>query len=344
MSKRVITFGEIMLRLMPRGNLRFLQEGVFEASFGGGEANVAVELAGLGLDAGFFTLLPDNEIADACVGELRRFGVDTSSIVRKPGRIGVYYAENGTNQRPSKIIYDRAGSVLAAAGTDDADFESVLDGWDWLHITGITPAISASAAELTFAAASTARRMGLVVSCDLNYRAKLWRYGKNAPEVMRPLAGLVDVLLGNEEDIEKCLGIAPSGVDVASGRLDVEQYECLARRVFAEYPNLRALATSLRESISASHNDWSACLYDGAEFVTSRKYRITDIVDRVGSGDAFAGGVIYGFSELGSPAEIVEFAAAAGALSHTIRGDFNRVTRQEVLALAAGDGSGRVQR
>ena len=344
MVKRVITFGEIMLRLMPREHLRFFQEGLFEATFGGGEANVAVELAQFGMDASFCTVLPRNEIGDACIAELRRFGVDTGPTIRTAGRIGVYFVENGSNQRPSKVIYDRAGSAIAAAKVGDIDFRAAFDGRDWLHVTGITAALGAHCAELVAEAVTTARELGLTISCDLNYRSKLWNYGKEPPEVMRPLAALTDVLIGNEEDIQKCLGIESPGINVTSGRLDPTQYEFLARRVFSEFPNLKMMATSLRESVSASHNDWSACLYDGHEFYASRKYRITDIVDRVGGGDAFAGGIIYGCCEFDNPARIVEFAAAAGALCHTVRGDFNRVTRHEVSCLASGDGSGRVQR
>jgi 2-dehydro-3-deoxygluconokinase len=344
MKKTVVTFGEIMLRLAPPGFERFLQSPEFVATFGGGEANVAVALAGFGWPAAYVTVLPPSHpIADAVIGEMRRFGVDASRIVRGPGRMGVYYVETGANQRPSKVQYDRDHAAIALAKPGDIDWDRTLDGAGWLHITGITPALSASAAELSLEAVRKAREKGLSVSCDLNYRKNLWRYGKPAPEVMRELVKFVDVAIANEEDVQMALGIQ-ADVDVHSGKLDREQYRGLAEKVLREFGNLKLIAITLRESFSASHNGWSACLSDGQEFLTSRHYDITNIVDRVGGGDCFAGGLIYGLQALGSHQEALEFAVAASCLKHSIPGDFNRFSRDEVQALVKGGGSGRVQR
>ena len=333
-----------MLRLAPPGYERFLQTSQFVATFGGGEANVAVALAGFGLPASYITALPpNNPIADAVVGELRRFGVDTSKILRAKGRVGVYYVEAGANQRPSKVVYDRDNSSIALAKPGDFDWSKVLEGAGWFHITGITPAISASAAELSLESVRKAREMGLTVSCDLNYRKNLWKYGKSAVEVMRELVKFVDIGIANEEDCQMALGIQ-SALDVHSGKLDAAEYRALAEKVMAEFKNLKALAITLRESKSASHNGWSACLYNGKEFLTSRHYEITHIVDRVGGGDSFAAGLIYGLQALGSDSEALEFAVAASCLKHSIPGDFNRFSVDEVKNLLKGDGSGRVQR
>jgi 2-dehydro-3-deoxygluconokinase len=343
MAGLVVTFGETMLRLAPPGFERFLQSPQFVATFGGGEANVAVALAGFGNPARYVSVLPDNPIADALVGELRRFGVDTSQIVRGPGRIGIYFVEPGANQRPSKVVYDRENSAIALAEPGVIDWNRAFAEARWFHITGITPAISASAAALSQESLEAARRHGLTVSCDLNYRKNLWKYGKSARDVMPGLFSLVDVGIANEEDCQAALGIeAP--VDVNSGKLDAEQYRGLAERVLAEYPSLKMLAITLRESKSASHNGWSACLHDRSEFLLSRHYEITHIVDRVGGGDSFAGGLIYGLLNLGSHRDALEFAVAASALKHSIPGDFNRFTREEVDQLVRGGGSGRVQR
>ena len=343
MAGLVVTFGETMLRLAPPGFERFLQSPQFVATFGGGEANVAVALAGFGNPARYASVLPDNPIADALVGELRRFGVDTSQIVRGPGRMGIYFVEPGANQRPSKVVYDRENSAIALAKPGAIDWNQAFAGARWFHITGITPAISASAAALSQESLEAARRNGLTVSCDLNYRKNLWKYGKSARDVMPGLFSLVDVGIANEEDCQAALGIeAP--VDVNSGELDADQYRGLAERVLAEYPGLRMLAITLRESKSASHNGWSACLHDRSEFLLSRHYEITHIVDRVGGGDSFAGGLIYGLLNLGSHRDALEFAVAASALKHSIPGDFNRFTREEVDQLVRGGGSGRVQR
>ena len=320
-----------------------MQSPQFVATFGGGEANVAVALAGFGNPARYISVLPNNPIADALVGELRRFGVDTSQIVRGPGRMGIYFVEPGANQRPSKVVYDRENSAIALAQPGVIDWAQAFAEARWLHITGITPAISASAAALSQESLDAARRHGLTVSCDLNYRKNLWKYGKSARDVMPGLFSLVDVGIANEEDCQAALGIeAP--VDVNYGKLDADQYRVLAERVLAEYPSLKMLAITLRESKSASHNGWSACLHDRSEFLLSRHYEITHIVDRVGGGDSFAGGLIYGLLNLGSHRDALEFAVAASALKHSIPGDFSRFTREEVVQLVRGGGSGRVQR
>ena len=342
---KVITFGEIMLRLKSPSYERFFQSPVLEATFGGGEANVAVSLANYGMDASFVTVLPKNDIADACIRELRGFGVDTSKIVRKDGRLGIYYLETGAVQRPSKVIYDRAGSAIAEAKAGDIDWKSVFDGATWFHLTGITPAISQGAADLSLEAVKAAKEMGVHVSCDLNYRKNLWKYGKRADEVMTELVKYVDTVIANEEDFQKSLGLsAESASAVQEGQIDVELYKKIASSAMAKYPNIKRVAITLRESKSANHNDWSACLYNGKEFFLSRKYSITDIVDRVGGGDSFGGGLIYGLNTYGSEKEALEFAVAASCLKHTIPGDYNRVTVAEVESLMKGSGTGRVQR
>jgi len=340
----IVTFGEIMLRLAPPGLERFLQTPQFVATFGGGEANVAVALAQLGMPAAFVTVLPAaNPIADACVAELRRFGVDTSRVVRGKGRLGIYYLEAGANQRPSKVVYDREGSAIALAKPGAIAWGDAFAGAGWFHITGITPAISASAADLALEAVRCAKAQGLTVSCDLNYRKNLWKWGKPAADVMRELVRSVDIAIANEEDVQMALGIEAE-VDVEAGSLDRAQYEKLTARVLAELPQLRAIAITLRESHSASHNGWSACLNDRQQFLTSRRYEITHIVDRVGGGDSFAAGLIYGLLNLKTHQEALEFAVAASCLKHSVPGDFNRVTVEEVNALLKGGGSGRVQR
>jgi 2-dehydro-3-deoxygluconokinase len=344
MSTLVASFGEIMLRLAPPGFERLLQSPQFLASFGGGEANVAVALAQFGVSSRFITVLPEsNAIADAFEGELRRFGVDASRIVRRPGRFGIYFVEPGANQRASKVLYDRAHSSIAEARPGSIDWSHSLSGCTWFHITGITPAISESAAALSLEAMQAARAMGATVSVDLNYRKNLWQWGKAAQEVMPDVARLADVCIANEEDCQKCLGVHVD-IDVESGHLEREKYSELSERVMAAFPNLKQLAITLRESHSASHNGWSACLNDGKQFLLSRKYEITHIVDRVGGGDSFAAGLIYGLTQLKGSQEALEFAVAASCLKHSVPGDFNRFTVAEVMALVRGDASGRVQR
>ena len=295
------------------------------------------------LDTAYLTVLPDNAIADACVAELRKFGVDTSLIQRGPGRLGIYYLEAGANQRPSTVVYDRAYSCMALAKPGDIDWEKAYQGVTWFHITGITPAISESAMELSLESVKEAKKRGITVSCDLNYRKNLWKYGKKASEVMRELANYVDVAIANEEDVQKALEIT-TDVVVESGELDREKYKALGQKVLDAYPNMKMIAITLRESHSADWNGWAACLNDGKNFYVSKKYEIRDIVDRVGGGDSFAGGLIYGLNAYEDKQQALEFAVAASCLKHSIMGDFNRVSVSDVEKLMGGDGTGRVQR
>lgn len=339
----VTTFGEIMLRLKSPHHERFFQSPLLEATFGGGEANVAVSLSLLGDKARFITALPDQPIGDAAVAELRRHGVDVSGIVRtKEGRVGIYFIETGANQRPSKVVYDRSGSAVAAADPSGYPWERIFADSDWFHITGITPAISAEGADAARIAMQMAKEMGLTVSVDLNFRKKLWNYGKTAPEVMRSLAVFADVVIANEEDIQKCLGIE-ADVDVTKGELSDTVYEQLARKVQKEFPNIKRIAITLRESISADRNGWRAVLLGEEGFHVSPRYAIEDIIDRVGGGDSFSAGLIFGLRHY-TESEALRFAVAASCLKHSIGGDFNLTTRSEVEALMKGDGSGRVQR
>ena len=343
MKKKIITFGEIMLRLKSPGHERLLQTPFLEATFGGGESNVAQSLANYGNEVGFVTALPENSIAEACISELRKFGIDTSRIIRQGNRIGIYILEAGANQRSSTVLYDRAGSSIAEARPGDFDWDSILAGADWFHFTGITPAISRTAADLCLEALQAARKAGVTVSCDYNFRKKLWKYGRTAPEVMSELVKYVDVGIANEEDCQKSLGIT-TDQDVEKGSLDSDRYKVLAEQVMTEFPNLRMQAITLRESHSADHNDWSAVLHTRDTFHVSRKYQIKNIVDRVGGGDSFAGGLIHGLLAYDNPGDALEFAVAASCLKHSIPGDANRVSTAEVEALMKGSGSGRVQR
>ena len=344
MEHLIACFGEIMLRLAPPGFERFLQSPQFLATWGGGEANVAVAIAQFGGRSRFMTVLPNaNPIADTFVGELRRFGVESDRIVRGPGRLGIYFVETGANQRPSKVVYDREHSAIAIAKPGSVDWDRALDGATWFHITGITPALSESAAALAIESLQKAKQRGATVSVDLNFRKNLWKWGKNAYEVMPEIIKYADVCIANEEDCQKCLNIHVD-IDVESGELEREMYSELAERVLAAYPNLKWLAITLRESKSASHNGWSACLHNRKSFLLSKHYEITNIVDRVGGGDSFAAGLIYGLTQLPSEKEALEFAVAASCLKHSIPGDFNRFTAEEVLSLVKGGGSGRVQR
>lgn len=340
---KVLTFGEIMLRLKAPGHERLFQSPMLEATFGGGEANVAVSLANYGMDAEFMTVLPKNAIADECIRELRRFGVDTGKIIRGDGRMGIYYLENGANQLPSKVVYDREWSAIALSKPGDIDWSKTFEGVEWFHITGITPAISLSAMELSMEAVKEAKGRGITVSCDLNYRKNLWKYGKKAAEVMCRLAGYVDVAIANEEDVQKSLGITVD-VNVESGELDRSMYKTLGDKVLAAYPEMKMIAITLRESRSADVNGWAACLNDGRNFYESKRYMISDIIDRVGGGDSFAGGLIYGLNNYDDKQHALEFAVAASCLKHSIIGDFNRVSKQDVEKLMGGDGTGRVQR
>ena len=340
---RIVTLGEIMLRLKSPALERFFQSPSLEATFGGGEANVAVSLANYGMDAAFVTALPNNAIGEACLRDVRSFGVDVSNIKMMDGRMGIYFLETGSNQRPSKVVYDRADSCIAKAPVDTFDWKKIFDGATWFHITGITPAISQSAADLSLAAVKAAKEMGVTVSCDLNYRKNLWKYGKKASEVMRELAKYVDVAIANEEDVQKSLEITVD-VNVESGELDREKYKALGNKVLESYPNMKCIAITLRESHSADWNGWAACLNDGKDFYVSKKYEIRDIVDRVGGGDSFAGGLLYGLNHYEDKQSALEFAVAASCLKHSVIGDFNRVNVSDVTKLMGGDGTGRVQR
>ncbi len=338
---RVVTFGEIMLRLAPEGYYRFLQANSFGATYGGGEANVAVSLANFKIDAAYVTKLPKHEIGQRAVNSLREFGVDTSKIVRGGARIGIYFLEKGASQRPSKVIYDRAGSAIATAEKGDFDWPAIMKGADWFHFTGITPALSDSAAELCKEACKTAKQMGLTVSCDLNYRKNLWSREK-ANAVMTDLMQYVDVCIANEEDAADVFHIRAADTDVHTGKVSHEGYKDVARQL-AERFSFRTVAITLRESLSANDNNWSAMLYTGGEYYFSKRYALR-IVDRVGGGDSFGAGLIYAELMGKGPQEALAFATAASCLKHSIEGDFNMVTAEEVEKLAAGDGSGRVQR
>jgi len=342
MSK-FVSFGEIMLRLKAPGSERFFQSPAFEATFGGGEANVAVALANYGLDSAFVSAVPENDIGAAALRELRSFNVDTRHIKMTGNRLGIYFLEAGANQRASNVVYDRAYSSIACVTPDIFDWDKIFDGAEWFHITGITPALSQNAADLSLESVRSAKAHGLTVSCDFNFRGKLWKYGKSAPEVMRQLVRYVDVGIANEEDCQKSLGVT-SDVEVTSGELDTAKYEALSAKMLELYPNLSVMAITLRESLSADRNGWSACLRDRDGFRLSQHYEITDIVDRVGGGDSFASGLIYGLNAYADRQESLEFAVAASCLKHSILGDFNRVTVAEVEKLMSGDASGRVQR
>lgn len=339
----VATFGEIMLRLSPPGKELLFQSPRLEAVFGGGEANVAVSLAILGHRSRWISVVPANPVGEAALRELRRYGVDVGAVVRAGRRLGIYFAETGGNERPSQVLYDREGSGLAEAKPGDIDWPAALDGMDWLHVTGITPALSASAAALTIEAVRAARSRSVTVSLDLNYRAKLWRYGRPAPQVMREIADLADVLVGNEEDCQKALGLG-SPVDPASGRLDLKAYEGLTGEVLAAFPNVGRVALTLRESLSADWNRWSAVMRDRTAFLAGPTYEIRAIVDRIGTGDAFAAGLIHGLTKLPTDREALDFAIAAAALKHSIPGDWNLSAEKDILALVKGDRSGRVRR
>jgi len=341
--KRVVTFGEIMLRLCPPGHELFLQTPVFNVSYGGAEANVAVALSNFGMDAAFVTALPKNALGDAAVRELRKFGVDTRHILRTEGRMGLYFTQKGSCCRPSQVLYDRADSAVSRVSRGDYDWNVILEGASWFHVTGITPALSGGAADATLEALEACRAKGIPCSCDLNYRKKLWKWGKKPTEVMPQVARMVNLLIANEEDCQKTLGMELD-VDVAGGGLDGGRYHGLALRVLDDYPNLEYVAVSLRESLGADHNVWSGMLADREDVFFSRKIDLTHIVDRIGGGDSFGAGLIWGLQELGTPAEALEFAVAASALKHTLPGDFNLVSLEEIRGLMGGDTSGRVQR
>lgn len=341
MGKRVITFGELMLRLAPEGYYRFVQADKLGATFGGGEANVAVSLANYGFDAAFVSRLPAHEIGQAAVNSLRRYGVDTSWIVRGGDRVGIYYLEKGASQRPSKVIYDRAGSSIATASPEDFDWKKIFENAEWFHFTGITPALNDGVAAICLEACKAAKEMGVKVSCDLNYRNKLWSKEK-AGEVMGELCKYVDVCIANEEDAADVFGIKAADTDVTAGEVNQEGYKAVAKQL-ADRFGFEKVAITLRESISANDNHWSAMLYDGKDYYFSRKYKM-HIVDRVGGGDSFGGGLIAACLNGYGAQETIDFAVAASCLKHSIEGDYNMVTMDEVWKLAGGDASGRVQR
>ena len=343
---KVVTFGEVMLRLSTPGYLRFSQARQLDATFGGGEANVAVSLANYGIDAHFVTRLPRNDIAAMCTAELKGFGVHTEDIVYGGDRMGIYFLETGAVARGSKVLYDRAHSAISEIQPGMVDWRKVLEGADWFHWTGITPAISQGAADACLEAIRVANELGVKVSCDLNYRKKLWKYGKSAAEVMPALVEGCELILGNEEDAEKEFGIKPEGFDAekAGGEIDQTRFESVCRQLMQKFPRCRKVAITLRGSINANHNTWGGVLWDGRTLWQSRRYDITHIVDRVGGGDSFMAGLLYGLLTYSTDREALEFAAAASALKHTVFGDYNRVTVPEVEALAHGGGSGRVSR
>ena len=340
MSK-VVTMGEIMLRLSSPFNSRFVQSQSFDVNYGGGEANVAVSLANYGHDAYFVSKVPAHEIGDCAVNSLRKFGVHTDYIARGGDRLGIYYLETGASMRPSKVIYDRAHSSISEANPSDFDFDKIFENADWFHWSGITPAISDKSAEILRLALISAKKHGVTVSCDLNFRKKLWTSEK-AISIMRPLMQYVDVCIGNEEDAQLCLGFKPDS-DVTGGKTDASGYKEIFKQMKEEF-GFKYVVSTLRESFSATHNGWKALIYNGEEFYESKRYDINPIIDRVGGGDSFAGGLIHGLLKYKDQGKALELAVAASALKHTIPGDFNCVSEKEVETLMGGDASGRVQR
>ncbi len=338
---KIVTLGEIMLRLSTPGNTRVVQSDSFDVVYGGGEANVAVSLANYGHDAYFVTKLPKHEVGQAAVNAVRKYGVKTEYIARGGDRVGIYYLETGASMRASKVIYDRAGSSIATAKVSDFDFDKIMEGADWFHWSGITPAISDDAAELTRLACIAAKKHGVTVSVDLNFRKKLWTKEK-AQSIMKPLMEYVDVCIGNEEDAELCLGFKPQA-NVEAGSTDAAGYYGIFKEMKEAF-DFKVVVSTLRESFSATHNGWKALLYDGENFYQSKRYDIEPIIDRVGGGDSFSGGIIHGLLTKDNKQDALEFAVAASALKHTIPGDFNLVSVEEVEALCGGDASGRVQR
>jgi 2-dehydro-3-deoxygluconokinase len=342
--KKIVTFGEIMLRLSPPGFQRFVQARSFDVIYGGGEANVAASLANYGQPVEYVTRLPANDIGDACLNFIRQYGVGTDHIVRGGDRLGIYFLETGAAQRGSKVVYDRAGSGLSAVEPGMIDWQAAFTGADWFHWTGITPAISAGAAEACLEAAQIAKAMGLTVSCDLNYRKNLWKWGKKAGEIMLDLVAQCDVAIGNEEDADKVFGIKAPEADVTGGKVEAAAYVYVCEKLVDRFPNLKTVAITLRGSLSASHNTWSAILWNGGKTYTAPKYDIVPIVDRVGGGDSFCGGLIYGLRTYDNVQQALNFAVAASCLKHTVVGDFNMVSVAEVEKLMGGDASGRVSR
>ncbi len=342
---KVVTFGEIMLRLATPEYLRFSQVSEFEATYGGGEANVAVSLANYGMDAYFVSSLPKNDIGDAAIGSLRKYNVKTDFIHRGGDRVGIYFLESGAVSRASKVVYDRAHSSFATMKKGSIDWDKVFDGASMFHWTGITPSVSQAAAEMCLEACEAADKRGITISTDLNYRAKLWKWGKSAGEVMEGLVKYCDIILGNEEDADMVFGIKPEGVDVTSGHVEAAAFESVGKQMMAKFPKAKKVIITLRGSISASHNSWAGVLWNGKQLFQSTTYQITHIVDRVGGGDSFMGGLIYGLLTFpNDDQKALNFAVAASCLKHTIKGDFNLATVEEVEKLVKGDASGRVSR
>ena len=339
--KKVVTFGELMLRLAPENYLRFVQSDKFEATYGGAEANVAVSLANYGIDASFVSKLPDNEIGQSAINSLRKFGVDTSMVVRGGERVGIYFCEKGASQRASKVVYDRAHSSISTAKASDFSWSKIFKGVEWFHFTGITPALSDSMAKITLTACKEAKKRGITISCDLNFRKKLWSKEK-AGQVMGEICNYVDYCIANEEDAKDVFGIEADNTDITSGKLNREGYVSVAKKLTDRF-NFKGVAITLRESLSANDNNWSAMLYTDGKAVFSKKYAM-HIVDRVGGGDSFGGGLIYSLLNGFDTQKAIEFAVAASCLKHSIEGDYNMVSVDEVKKLAEGDASGRVQR
>ncbi len=344
MKKKVVTFGEIMLRLSPSGYKRFGQTKFFEIFCGGGEANVAVSLSNYGIPVSFITRLPENDFGERCIRQLKGMGVETTHIVKGGDRVGIYFVEKGAVARPSKVIYDRSHSAFSEIQSEMIRWKDILENALWFHWSGITPAVSESAAQTCLEAIKTANQLGVMVSCDLNYRKKLWKWGKSAIEVMPELVAGCDMVMGNEEDAQMCLGIVPKNSDVIKGQIDTNAYAEVSQQIMKKFPRVKKVITTLRESISANHNNWSGVIWNGKNLIKSTTYQITHIVDRVGGGDSFMGGLIYGLLQFGDDSDALEFAVAASALKHTIEGDFNLVGSEEVMRLVRGNVSGRVVR
>lgn len=344
MKPRVVSFGEIMLRLSTPGYLRYSQATSFDATYGGGEANIAVSLSNYGMDSSFVTALPKNDIGRACHMDLRKYGVDTQHIQFGGERLGIYFLETGAVSRASKVVYDRAHSSFSEVKPGQFDWDKIFEGATWFHWTGITPAVSQGAADTCLEAIKAANKKGITVSVDLNYRKNLWKYGKTAGEVMPELVAGCDVVLGNEEDAAMVLGIRPEGVDITGGHVEAEAYRSVSQQIMKKFPRVKKVITTLRGSINANHNSWSGVLYDGKTLYTAPTYQITHIVDRVGGGDSFMGGLIYGLLTYKNDEKALQFATAASCLKHTVFGDFNQVSVEEVEKLMSGDASGRVSR
>jgi 2-dehydro-3-deoxygluconokinase len=345
MNKKIVTFGEIMLRLATPGHQRFSQVSSLNVSFGGGEANVAVSLANFGLNAEFITRLPDNDLGQSVIMDLKKHSVSTDNIIKGGERLGIYFLETGAVARPSKVIYDRAHSSIADIQTGMINWQNIFENVEWFHWTGITPAISEGAALVCKEAIEIANKKGITVSCDLNYRKNLWKYGKKANEVMPELVNGCDIILGNEEDAEKVFGIKPEGIDVSKGHVEGSAYESVGKQLMQKFPKSKKIIITLRGSVSADHNSWSGVLWDGKQLFQAPTYQITHIVDRVGGGDSFMGGLIYGLIQFPNDNQkALNFAVAASCLKHTIQGDYNLVSVAEVEQLMKGDGSGRVVR